>query len=488
MNEPIPRLYWSDFVYKLQQLLNDHAVNTPLYLVGGAVRDAYMRKGTTDLDIAVDGDAVRFARQVADWLSADIYIMDAERGVARVFVSGENGKALIDFARFRGATLKDDLYKRDFTINAMAADLLGDLSHLIDPLDGLRDLRAKVLTRCAPQALSDDPVRSLRAIRQSTHLGLKIHPDTLADIRMYAGALKETSPERIRDEFFKLLALNNASRAIRVLKYLDLLGHILPHFSGAAAERLPSSRNAEVWTQTMMVTDKMGLILSAINPSRTDNSAATFGLGMLVIQLDRYRAELQRRLGRMYGNGRRHREILLLAALLHKVEMAHTRTKGERSASHEAQGVAKTLRLSAEEDRRLTLAIASYRRVLDGAEWNVLDRHRFWFQLGESGMDAILLASASYLGAYGAQLQQSAWLQLVDNITSLLDTWFHQQQEVVNPALFLDGAQIMTLLDVDQGPVVGTLLNVLREAQVTGEVTSVHNARDYVLRYYKSVK
>ncbi len=488
MNEPIPRLYWSDFVYKLQQLLNDHAVNTPLYLVGGAVRDAYMRKGTTDLDIAVDGDAVRFARQVADWLSADIYIMDAERGVARVFVSGENGKALIDFARFRGATLKDDLYKRDFTINAMAADLLGDLSHLIDPLDGLRDLRAKVLTRCAPQALSDDPVRSLRAIRQSTHLGLKIHPDTLADIRMYAGALKETSPERIRDEFFKLLALNNASRAIRVLKYLDLLGHILPDFSGDAAERRPSSRNAEVWTQTMMVTDKMGLILSAINPSRTDNSAATFGLGMLVIQLDRYRAELQRRLGRMYGNGRRHREILLLAALLHKVEMAHTRTEGERSASHEAQGVAKTLRLSAEEDRQLTLAIASYRRVLDGAEWNVLDRHRFWFQLGESGMDAILLASASYLGAYGAQLQQSAWLQLVDNITSLLDTWFHQQQEVVNPALFLDGAQIMTLLDVDRGPVIGMLLNVLREAQVTGEVTSVHDARDYVLSYYKSEK
>ena len=97
----------------------------------------------------------------------------------------------------------------------MAADLLGDLSRLIDPLDGLRDLRAKVLTRCAPQALSDDPVRCLRAIRQSTQLGLKIHPDTLADIRMNAGALTETSPERIRDEFFKLLALNDASRAIR---------------------------------------------------------------------------------------------------------------------------------------------------------------------------------------------------------------------------------------------------------------------------------
>ena len=148
----------------------------------------------------------------------------------------------------------------------------------------------------------------------------------------------------------------------------------------------------------------------------------------------------------------------------------------------------KLLALSAERTDGLTLAIDSYRRVLDGAEWNVLDRHRFWFQLGESGIDAILLASASYLGAYGAQLQQSAWLQLVDNITSLLDTWFHQQQEVVNPSLFLDGAQIMTLLNVDQGPVVGTLLNVLREAQVTGEVTSVHNARDYVLRYYKSVK
>ena len=88
----------------------------------------------------MDGDALRIAKQVADWLDADIYVMDRERGVARVFVKRESDTILLDFARFRGVTLYDDLISRDFTVNTMAADLLGDLSKLIDLLGGQRDL------------------------------------------------------------------------------------------------------------------------------------------------------------------------------------------------------------------------------------------------------------------------------------------------------------------------------------------------------------
>ena len=104
MSDPLPQLSWTDFIYDLAQLLRKRKIDTPLYLVGGAVRDAYLRRVITDIDIAVDGDAVSLARRLADWLAGDIYVMDRERGVARVFVIWQDERFCVDFARSAGET------------------------------------------------------------------------------------------------------------------------------------------------------------------------------------------------------------------------------------------------------------------------------------------------------------------------------------------------------------------------------------------------
>lgn len=479
MAEARPLLAWSEFVYELQRLLRDKDVNTPLYIVGGAVRDAYKRAAVTDIDIAVDGDAIKVARNVADWLDADIYIMDRERGVARVFVkrtSDTSEPILLDFARFRGASLYEDLVNRDFTVNALAADLLGDLPQVIDLLGGLQDLRAGVLRRCAPHAVEADPLRALRAVRQSTQLALKIHPDTLADLRRYAGDLGQISPERIRDEFFKLLALDKAARSLRVLRHLDMLQYILPEVTGAQQSRQPdqSKRN-------LPVTERICDILTAISDKRTDNSAAAFDLGMLVMQLDRFRAPLQRRLGSAYGNGRRHQELLALAALLCDLGGLDCENADEQ-LSDSAKAVATALRLTLQEGSYLSQALASYPIVLADADWSPLQRHRFWYRLRESGIDAILLAAATYLGRRGADMRQAEWLAFVETAVLLLDTWFNQYETIVNPPALLDGDDIMRALGVKRGPKVGKLLSALREAQVLGIARSEADARAFLAR------
>jgi len=484
MNNPQVRLAWTDFVLDLQDMLLGKEVKTPMYIVGGGVRDAYRRAEIKDIDIAVDGDAIRIARHIADWFDGDIFVMDAERGVARVFVQTQEGQIELDFANFRGETLDDDLRDRDFTINAMAADLLGDVSELIDPLNGQNDLNQKVLRRCSTHSIQDDPIRALRAIRQSVQLKLRIHPDTLGDIRDNVTGLDQSSFERVRDEFYKILGTVQPSRAIRVLQHLGMLSYIIVDSDEliGLAQSLP--HHFDVWNHTLLVIERMNSILKSISYKRTDNTAATFDLGMLVIQLDRYRAKLQAHMAREYGNGRTHEELLILGALIHNLGKIDSINDHLPTTKSKAKDVAEMLRLTNDEQKRLMSMVGSYREVLDKTEWTILDLHRFWFIQKDNGIDAILLALADYLGMVGAELVQSEWLVIVERAIIMLDTYFNQYETVVDPSLFLNGNDIMDMLDLEGSPMIGQLLTLLREAQVTGDVVSVDDARDFIKQHY----
>ena len=398
MNNPPIRLAWTDFVFDLQDLLFEKQVKTPMYIVGGAVRDAYRRGAIKDIDIAVDGDAIRVARNLADWYEGDVFVMDAERGVARVFVQNLDEEIVLDLANFRGETLDDDLRDRDFTINAMAANLMGDVSELIDPMDGQIDLNQKILRRCTDHSIHDDPIRALRAIRQSVQLTLRIHPDTLEDIRDNVAGLELSSFERVRDEFYKILGTQQPSRAIRVLQHLGMLNYMIEDSDALVglAQSLP--HHFDVWKHTLMVVERMNSILKGISYKRTDNTAATFDLGMLVIQLDRYRTKLQAHMAREYGNGRSHQELLILGALVHNLGKTQALVDHVPATKSKVIEVAETLRLSNDEQKGLVTMVGAYREVLDRSEWTALDMHRFWFTLRDSGIDVILLALADYLG------------------------------------------------------------------------------------------
>src|SRR5262245_9168829 len=95
----------------------------PVWVVGGALRDAWLRRPIHDLDFAVDGDGLAAARRVADALGAAFYPLDAERSIGRVIVSQSGQDLTLDFSRLRGGDLNTDLALRDFTLNAMAAPL-----------------------------------------------------------------------------------------------------------------------------------------------------------------------------------------------------------------------------------------------------------------------------------------------------------------------------------------------------------------------------
>ena len=174
----------------------------PVYMVGGAVRDAILGRVReyVDLDFIIPADAVKVARKIAQRYQAGFVLLDAERQIARVVFP----HATVDFAQQEGESLITDLHRRDFTINAIAYN--PHTQEIIDPLEGYKDIESGLLQMISPVNLQNDPLRLMRAYRQAAQLGFTIEPATQETIRRLATDIRKVAAERVRVEIGYLLA------------------------------------------------------------------------------------------------------------------------------------------------------------------------------------------------------------------------------------------------------------------------------------------
>ncbi len=222
-----------------------------LYLVGGAVRDLLRSRPIHDYDFALAGNALEIGRQIANHLDAAYFPLDVERQTARVIFSDDLGiRNVLDFAAYRGDNLESDLRDRDFTINAIALDIRSP-QELLDPLGGAADLHAKRLKACTPSALSDDPVRVLRAIRLSAEMGLHIQAETRQLMRSAVPGLADISTERQRDELLRILGGKQPHTSIRALEILGGLPYVFPELPALVGITQSSPHIKDVWNHTL---------------------------------------------------------------------------------------------------------------------------------------------------------------------------------------------------------------------------------------------
>ncbi|MEL7407688.1 MAG: hypothetical protein AAFN00_12100 [Cyanobacteria bacterium J06558_2] len=149
-----------DLPCNLEQLLGNG------YLVGGSVRDALLKRyrKPIDLDFVLPEGTIATARKIAQLYDAGFVVLDREREIARVVFN----QGTLDLAKQEGASLNEDLKRRDFSINAMAYHM--EEQKLIDPLGGITDLQQGILRMVESQNLEADPLRLLRAYRQAAQL------------------------------------------------------------------------------------------------------------------------------------------------------------------------------------------------------------------------------------------------------------------------------------------------------------------------------
>lgn len=236
--------------------------NMPVYLVGGFVRDLILGVKNLDLDIAVEGDGIKFAGEFAGILKAK-FICHRRFGTATVSLR-HNLKIDVASARkeiypqpaslplVKRGSLKDDLGRRDFTINAMAISIQKeDFGKLIDFFGGQSDLNEKKIRILHPLSFIDDPTRILRAIRFAQRYNFKIEPKTLAYLKeaIRIEMFKQVKPQRLRDELILILKEEKPLGQIKRIQELAGFDFICPGLTltKSTRELLCSVKNQISW-------------------------------------------------------------------------------------------------------------------------------------------------------------------------------------------------------------------------------------------------
>ena len=239
-----------------------------LYLVGGVVRDALLDrlKDTNDLDLTTDATPDQTKAAVRGWADsvwdqgARFGTIGFEKDGVRFEVTTHRAEAYSPDSRkpdveFAGE-VDADLWRRDFTVNAMALSL-PDLQ-LHDPTGGTADLASKTLrTPLSPEeSFGDDPLRMLRAARFIAGYDLAPEPKLVEAVKEMADRLKIVSAERIRDELDKLIQLPQTSAGMWFLVQTGLADHFLPELTALSLEQDPVHRHKDVLAHTIAVVDK----------------------------------------------------------------------------------------------------------------------------------------------------------------------------------------------------------------------------------------
>jgi putative nucleotidyltransferase with HDIG domain len=457
--------------------------DTPLYLVGGAVRDALLGRPTHDLDFALPGNALKLAAQVADRLGAAYFPLADEPRTGRVVIILEgNERAIVDFASFRGPDLESDLRARDFTINAMAVPVEA-LDQVIDPLGGGADLQQRTLRTCHPAAFQDDPLRVLRAVRLATALSLHILPATRSQLRDALPHLDGVSPERVRDELFRTLEGPTPATAFQALDLLGVLDVILPELVDLKGVTQSPPHISDVFSHSLQTLTRLAGLLSLLSPVHDPDQSGDLMMGLAAGKIGRYRQEINAHLDTALTPDRSLRPLLFLAALYHDAGKPATREEENgriRFFGHQEIGaeisarLADKLRLSNAEKNRLVTTVQHHMRPLlltqTGKPPTRRAVYRFFRDTGPAGVDICLLSLADTLATYGPTLPQDVWTAHLDVVRTLLEAWWEKRSERVAPPPLLSGEDLIRDLHMDPGPDMGLLLERLREAQACSEV------------------
>jgi len=464
--------------------------NIESYIVGGWVRDVLLERGTADIDFAIASDALKVAPRIADALGGKYVPLDKVNKVGRVVLAdrGPTSSGLpfgLDFSTIPG-NIEEDLARRDFTVDAMAVNLSqfrqGTAGiQVIDLFDGRNDLRCGILRVVSETVFVSDAARLLRGVRLAAELGFDIDSETEALIRQHSQLITSVAGERIREELVRLLAVPR-----QVFSYLDelgLLAALFPELDQTRGVEQPKEHFWDVFEHSLRTVGAVDFLLR--------QGTWEHG-GEEILEVVPWSEELAEHFSSEVSSGSTRRILLKLAALLHDISKPQTKVfeaDGRmRFLGHALEGevltanILERLRFSGKEKKLVETEVRHHLRPGQLSPEGMPTRraiYRYFRDTAEAGTDILFLSLADHLAARGPGLIPANWQEHA----SLVDYVIGKQGEkenIVRPAKLVDGYDIINIFGTRPGPEVGEMLETVREAQASGEVTTREQALSFI--------
>ncbi|HEY8374514.1 MAG TPA: CCA tRNA nucleotidyltransferase [Pseudonocardiaceae bacterium] len=437
-----------------------------LYLVGGSVRDALLGRLGTDLDFTTDARPEQVLRILAGWAEA---VWDT--GIAFGTVGATKRGTTLEITTFRsesydrvsrnpevtfGDTIEGDLVRRDFTVNAMAVQL--PERKFIDPHDGMGALVERVLdTPATPEeSFADDPLRMLRAARFVSQLGFTLAPRVARAMKEMSGEITRITAERVQAELSKLLCGRYPRRGIELLVDTGLADHILPEVPAMRLEIDEHHQHKDVYQHSLVVLEQ------AIALEKRDDPDAEPDL------------------------------VLRLAALLHDIGKPSTRRfepgGGVSFHHHEVVGAKmarkrlRALRYSKEITESVAKLVYLHLRFhgYGTGQWTDSAVRRYVTDAGDllPRLHKLVRADCTTRNRRKAQALQRSYDDLERRIKRIAE-----QEDLAKVRPDLDGNEIMRLLGLSPGPLVGKAWRHLKELRLERGPLSREEAEAELFRW-----
>jgi poly(A) polymerase len=458
------------------------------YVVGGFIRDWLLDRKTNDIDIAVDGDAISIAQSVAQALEGKFVLLDEVNGIARVVLIEEGQHCYLDFSSFSG-DIESDLARRDFTIDAMAIEL-GQLnviaaatkqSHLklIDPFSGEKDLRNKVVRAVSEHIFEADAIRLLRAVRLAAELDFAIEPETEELLHQYSKSIVEIPGERVREELLRLLTLPRAAHYLHYLDRLGLLLVLIPELAECKGVEQPTVHFWDVFEHSLETVAAVEFLIR--------ENTWEYGSEEMLATVP-WSDMIEEHLSQEVSSGSNHKVLLKLGGLLHDIAKPRTKFVDEAGRAHFyghtkdgadiAIAVLERLRFSNREISLVKTLVYHHLHPVQMANEGLPTKraiYRYFRDTDECGIDILLLALADYLATYGPLLNIREWRKQCQLVGYIL-TEHAEHQAKVQPMKLIDGHDLINVFGLTPGPLIGELLDMVREAQASGELADKKEA------------
>jgi poly(A) polymerase len=435
-------------------------VGTPIYLVGGAVRDLLMGIAPEkDFDFVMEDNLVKSARLFSRICEGNFFPLSSDPPNYRVVLLHTNQRIEVDFSGFRGEDLCQDLTSRDFTVNAIALEV-GDLYReggikLYDPLGGEHDVQTKVLRLASPCAFDQDPLRILRAVRIAKERSLHIDTETREAIYRQRNRLCSVSAERIRSEFFKILSFPDAPESLKLLDELGLLSILIPETEALKGKSLETPSGLSRWQHSLEVVSWCEW--SLVNLEKIFPHFLEYIKSYLEEELEE---DVDRK------------SLLKLAGLFHDREEVFSGGK----AMIVADNIARRLKLGKRTGRTLRKMVKYYNQVLALRKMEKPPSRVFFhfFQnVDPEGLAVLLLAWAEYIACAPDRFTRPEDIALRNFLADLVH-YYVKEYPFIKP--LLSGQEIIERFGLQEGKVVGELLNQVASAEAQGLLGSSSEA------------